>query len=469
MQYGEFRRGFDGDEEDMRLVWYGIRYIVEQYIERKWTKDDVKKADLFYSKHQAPNNSAYPYPRDLFLKFIKENKGYMPVKVEALPEGMAILPHVPVFQITAEGEYSRLCTFLETLMVQVWYPATVATLSRRAKDVIAEAFDKSVQQGRKNPLLMSRLHDFGFRGTTCLEQSVIGGIAHLLNFDGTDTLSAAYYAQFALNNGNPVGMSIPATEHSVMTSWPTEQEAIENMIAKFGSGLFATVMDSYDYKNALDTVVPAVSKQVVESGGYWVLRPDSGDPCDAVIAALRAAEKTFGFDVNNKGYKVTRNVGVIQGDGIDIDTVRKILNRALAEGFSAQNIAFGMGGGLLQKVNRDTMSMAVKLCQITYKDGTVRDVMKCPSDDVSKASLPGELAVKLVDGIPTVYPASLVKPEENLLRIVYDKRPMTKVEHATFDQIRKKLSSSWEALRKSATVTSPELVSMQQEWIRRHR
>ena len=453
----------------MRLVWYGIRYILEQYIEKKWTKDDVKKADLFYSRHQAPNNSAYPYPRDLFLKFIKENKGYMPVKVEALPEGMAILPHVPVFQITAEGEYSRLCTFLETLLVQSWYPSTVATLSRRAKDVIAEAFEKSVQGGKNSPLLMSRLHDFGFRGTTCVEQSVIGGVAHLLNFDGTDTLSAAYYAQFALNNGNPVGVSIPATEHSVMTAWPSEQAAIENMIAKYGSGLFATVMDSYDYQNALDTVVPAVSRQVIEGGGYWVLRPDSGDPCDAVIAALRAAERDFGFDVNNKGYKVTRNVGVIQGDGIGIDTIKMILDRALAEGFSAQNIAFGMGGGLLQKVNRDTMSMAVKLCHITYKDGTARDVMKCPSDDVSKASLPGELAVKNVDTIPTVFPASLVKPEENLLRVIYDKRPLKESKNETFTQIRDRLSSSWDALPKSATVTSPELEKIQQDWIRRHR
>lgn len=50
-----------------------------------------------------------------------------------------------------------------------------------------------------------------------------------------------------LNNGRPVAQSIPATEHSVMTSWPSEQAAIENMIDKFGSGVFACVMDSYDY------------------------------------------------------------------------------------------------------------------------------------------------------------------------------------------------------------------------------
>jgi nicotinic acid phosphoribosyltransferase len=91
-------------------------------------------------------------------------------------------------------------------------------------------------------------------------QSVLGGCAHLLNFDGTDTMSAAYYAQFMLNNGKPVGQSIPATEHSVMTSWKTETEAVKNMITHFGDGLFACVMDSYDYSEALTTVLPEVKR-----------------------------------------------------------------------------------------------------------------------------------------------------------------------------------------------------------------
>jgi nicotinamide phosphoribosyltransferase len=75
------------------------------------------------------------------------------------------------------------------------YPTTVATLSRRARDVIEAAFEQSAEGGASSPLLQSRLHDFGFRGCCTVEQSVLGGVAHLLNFDGTDTLSAAYYAQ----------------------------------------------------------------------------------------------------------------------------------------------------------------------------------------------------------------------------------------------------------------------------------
>ena len=143
-------------------------------------------------------------------------------------------------QITAEGDYACLCTFLETILTMIWcaavsllchprhglmphalllarYPSCVATLSRRAKDVIEAAFEKSVDGGHQSLLVGSRLHDFGFRGCTCVEQSVIGGCAHLLNFDGSDTMSAGYYAQFMLNDGRPVAQSIPASEHRCVT------------------------------------------------------------------------------------------------------------------------------------------------------------------------------------------------------------------------------------------------------------
>ena len=222
---------------------------------------------------------------------------------------------------------------------------------------------------------------------------MIGGCAHLLNFEGSDTMSAAYYAQFVLNGGKPVASSIPATEHSVMMSWQTEKEAIENMIDIYGEGIFACVMDSYDYAKALGEVLPSVAakKNAKGPGGLMVLRPDSGDPVEAVLMALEAAEKVFGAETNGKGYKVIKGCGVIQGDGINIDGLRKILEATMAAGYSAENVAFGMGGGLLQKVNRDTMSFATKLSTITLPDGTERIVMKAPKTDVNKTSLPGKL------------------------------------------------------------------------------
>ncbi|KAK9865476.1 hypothetical protein WJX84_011030 [Apatococcus fuscideae] len=456
--YGEFRSGYNRDKADTRLVFHGMRYLVENYLSRQWTETDVTQADAFFRTHMAPSNSKFPFPRDMFMKFVHENEGYFPVKLECLPEGTCIHPHVPVYQITSEGEYACLCTFMETLLTMVWYPTTVATLSRRCRDLLERAFEKTVDLGKDSPLLGSRLHDFGFRGCTCLEQSILGGTAHLLNFDGTDTMSAAYYAQFVLNNGVPVASSVPATEHSVMTAWATEKEAIDNMLEHFGSGFFSCVMDSYDYAKALSEVLPAVAAKKTEKGGYMILRPDSGDPLEAVLAALRAAEKVFGVDINKKGFKVPRGCGVIQGDGIDYDSLSRMLDGIIEAGFSIEATAFGMGGGLMQRVNRDTMSFATKLSHIVYQDGTTADLMKAPKSDPSKASLPGILAVKRVDGVPTAFPADDLEMlhAENLLQVVYDGRP-AKDDWEDFTGVRQRVAQEWSALPKSADVISSNL------------
>ena len=189
----------------------------------------------------------------------------------------------------------------------IWYPCTVATLSRRLRDVIEDYFDQTTDLGSSHPLIESRLHDFGYRGCTTPDQAVIGGSAHLLNFTGTDTMSAAYYTQarallvliseadascdeqFHLNEGEPIGNSIPATEHSVMMAWDSEKSAVLNMIERFGNGTFACVLDSYDYTHALEHLLPSIAKEKLKRGGFMVLRPDSGDPTDAILKVTPAA------------------------------------------------------------------------------------------------------------------------------------------------------------------------------------
>lgn len=136
-------------------------------------------------------------------------------------------------------------------------------------------------------LLESRLHDFGFRGCASIEQAMIGGSAHLLNFEGTDTLVAAYYSQYDCNEGRPIGTSIPASEHSVMTCFENERDALLHIIDVFGDDIFACVMDSYDYAAALDSILPSIAAVKVKKGGFMVLRPDSGDPTTVVLQALR--------------------------------------------------------------------------------------------------------------------------------------------------------------------------------------
>ncbi|KAJ1653552.1 hypothetical protein IWQ61_006346 [Dispira simplex] len=441
--YGEFRKSFAKDTHDQRMVYYGIRYIIENHIARRWTMEDVQRAEAFFNTHNS-GDTAFPFPKELFIKIVEEHNGYFPAKIESLPEGTVVYPHVPVYQITTYDEFSPLVTYLETLLVMVWYPSTVATLSRRVRDVVKRAFDSSVDSDNYF-LLDSRLHDFGFRGCTSVEQSVIGGCAHLLNFNGTDTLSAAYYAQFHLNDGEPVGTSIPATEHSVMTSYHHELDAILAVIDKFGAGTFACVMDSYDYRYAMEKLLPAVKSQKLAKGGFMVLRPDSGDPVEVVLMGLRAADKVFGSKVNNKGFKVLQGCGIIQGDGVDYHTIGTILDAVLRAGYSAQNVAFGMGGGLLQRVNRDTMNFANKLSCVVYRNGEHRDVMKYPKTDASKLSLPGELEVcNSQANLPMVYPRPSTTEQRGTpqFQVIYDHGPVSGV-WDKFSTIQGRLRQQW--------------------------
>jgi nicotinic acid phosphoribosyltransferase len=480
--YGEFREPFKG-MADNRIVVYGLRYYIQQFVERLVTKADLTQCANFYSLHGL-GSSAFAYPEKMFQEIVNSNGGRLPVKIEALPEGSVVYPHTPVFIITATGDYSRFCTFLETILTMVWYPSCVATLSRHTRDLIQTAFDKYVDSDA-HWKIDSKLHDFGFRGCTCVEQSVLGGSAHLLNFAGSDTMSACSYVQYHVNGGRPVGFSLPATEHSVMTSWPNEATAILNLIINHPGKVIACVMDSYDYDAALDTILPMVKDALDAFNCVLVLRPDSGDPVQQVIKALKASTKAgYAFTVNSKDKIVFNNVCVIQGDGIGYSVVGDILRAVVFEGYSPENVAFGMGGGLLQKVNRDTMSFATKLSYIKYdqdgcaklraehekvlksrglskaadvfhsdlKFGEFKEVMKAPASDSGKTSLPGKMMVLKEKRGDAYGPCTVFTEEEgrkmissgmyvNAMITVYDHGPKPSSE--SFDEIRARVSKEW--------------------------
>jgi nicotinamide phosphoribosyltransferase len=191
------------------------------------------------------------------------------------------------------------------------------------------------------------------------------------------------------------GLSIPAAEHSTITSWGREREvdAYRNMLDQFArpGSIVAVVSDSYDiYRAIREHWGTTLRQQVVDSGATVVIRPDSGDPVEVVHECLRLLDETFGSTLNAKGYKVLNHVRLIQGDGMNPDSVRAVLERITAAGFSADNVAFGMGGGLLQKVNRDTQKFALK-CSAARIGGQWRDVYKQPVTDPGKDSKRGRL------------------------------------------------------------------------------
>ena len=241
--------------------------------------------------------------------------------------------------------------------------------------------------------------------------------------------------------GEPMaGYSIPAAEHSTMTAWGSEGEvdAYANMLKQFGGTgkLVAVVSDSYDLWNAIDNIWGgALKDQVMQSGGTLVIRPDSGDPVAVITEAIERLMVRFGCRTNQKGYRVLPDfIRVIQGDGISLITIEQILSAMKKRGLSADNIAFGLGGELLQKVNRDTMQFAMKASAVSI-DGQWREVYKDPVTDSGKRSKRGRLALvkTQMGGYETVL-ESEVEGRENQLKTVFRNGKL--LSETTFAEVR---------------------------------
>lgn len=377
-----------GGEYD-KLVFFGLQMFIKEYLEPGFSQADIDEAELVCKAHGVPfNKEGWEY-------ILEKHDGQLPIEIDAVPEGTVVpTSHVLVSIHNTDPAVPWLTSFVETMLLRaVWYPTTVCTVSWRIKQAI-----KKYLEATGDPALIGfKLHDFGARGVSSNESAGIGGCAHLVNFMGTDTMEALRYAR-AYYGEAMAGFSIPAAEHSTITSWGEEHEkdAYRNMVKQFaGEGkIYAVVSDSYDIYNAVDKLWGGELKQeVLKSGGTVVIRPDSGDPATIVLQVARLVDKHFGFKLNVKGYKVLHPaVRIIQGDGINEESIVKILETLTGAGYSADNIAFGMGGALLQHMNRDTSKFAMKASCIEV-DYHYRDVFKRPKSDLSKSSKRGILSL----------------------------------------------------------------------------
>jgi len=375
--YIESRGGAD------RLMFFGLQAVIKKILMDVPTADDVEQAAAFWKAHGLPFNY------DGWMDIVK--LGYFPLKIKAVKEGaVTATKKVLVAVENTDNRFPWLPGWIETRLLQIWYPVTVSSKIYECKQVIKRYLEKTGDMAG----LPFKLHSFGYRGVSSEESAGMGGMAELVNFMGTDTVAGILDAQEYYNTNAMLGFSIPAAEHSTITSWGRDGEvdAYRNMLNKFAKpgALVAVVSDSYNLENAVAEIWgKELKQQVVDSGAIIVVRPDSGEPSEIVLRTVVQLDKDYGSVMNEKGYKVLNNVRVIQGDGLngpeDFEKILKVLTGA---GFSADNLAFGMGGGSLQQVNRDTLKFAMKLSAIKV-NGEWRDAFKCPADAPWKASKAG--------------------------------------------------------------------------------
>jgi len=436
--YFEARKGAKYE----RTTFFGLQYLIKKYLLRPVTKADVDKAEMLAMMHEGPDCD---FDRSRWDYIVEFHGGKLPVVIEAVPEGTVVPTDNVLLQIfSLDPKCHWLGNHLETIITHVWAGSTIATHSREVKEFLKKELDITCNDGANFGGLPFMLHDFGMRGVSSLESAGVGGLSHLINFQGTDTIIALKYAIVFYGATTAVGYSVKATEHSIMTQRGAEheREVVQYLLKKYNKGILSMVADSYDYKRFVEQIIGKEFKQLVlDREGKLVVRPDSGDPLELMPWTLNSLGESFGFTVNKKGYKVLNpKVGVIWGDGIDFAMLKQIVQVCREAGWSTENLVFGMGGGLLQKVNRDVQRFAFKACAKRY-NGIWNDVWKDPTDK-SKISKRGIQKLVKVDGayktVRADDPAYASLPNE--MKKVYDTGALL-IDY-TFDQVRENTAKS---------------------------
>jgi len=401
-----------------KVLFFGLQSYLKKTLLTPITAADIEQARQICAVHGVPFNHVG------WKAILHDHGGFFPLEIKALPEGTLVPSGVPMVQVeNTDDRMPWLTTWVETALLRsVWYPSTVATLSYKAK----KAIYRGLMETSEDPdgQIPFKLHDFGARGVSSSESAALGGMAHLVNFVGTDTMESLE-AAMAFYSADVAGLSIPAAEHSTMTSWgpEREQEAYANMLDQFAQKdrLVAVVSDSYDIDHAVGEIwCGTLKEKVLRSGVTVVIRPDSGNPVKTPIRVLEMLWNSYGGHENSKGAKVLNPaVRVIQGDGMTLKTIEKLVGELVEQKWSVDNIAFGMGGGLLQHVNRDTMRFAMKANAMRVADGTWRDISKNPATDPAKASKAGRQAVIEATGKLTSVRQDALGLRQDHLQVAY--------------------------------------------------
>lgn len=481
-----------GAEHDY-AVFFGLQAYVKEYLAQPVTQEDVDLAEVFFAMHGEPFN------KDGWQYIVDHHGGKLPIEVRALEEGTVLKTSNALVEIVnTDPKCFWLTSYVETALLRaVWYPTTVATKSRLVKEICRDALIATTDDAAIEGTLDFMLHDFGARGVSSNESSALAGAAHLVNFKGTDTVMGALSALMYYNpafdaaleveagnakramirvlkdmqaKGEPLpAFSVEASEHSTMTitGRAGEEAQVKALIEKAKQGrIVSIVSDSYDYYNTVRNMFGgSLKNDVIEAGangGRVVIRPDSGDPVEVVVNTLKILDETFGTTVNGKGYKVLPPyLRVLQGDGIDLGSLHDMVDAVKAAGFSIENVVFGMGGGLEQKVTRDDLNFAQKASAARI-NGVWHDVYKDPiTADVNfvKKSKRGRLST-VFDGaaFTTKRTADLAAGEVDSLQPVFRNGEVLRMQ--SFDAVRK-LAEDFTALaRKAAHVAAAPVAAL---------
>ena len=412
---------------------FGLQGFIKDYLEgevlEEWMIDEaVELLGEAFGTHEYFNEKG-------FRSLLAKHKGRLPILIKSVEEGIKLpLKNIQVWCESTDEEFAWIEPWIETMLLRaVWYPQSVATISSAVKDM--EKKFATICGCELNPFF---LLDFGARGVSSHKSAEIGGAAHLINYLGSDTIEGIRWAKH--NYGNSAnGYSVFATEHSSTTIYlrKGETDAYRHFLTVAPEDkIVSIVSDSYNIENAIKNIFGKELKELILTrSAPTVIRPDSGDPVEMSLKILQWIWDIFGGTTNKKGFKVINpKIRVLWGDGCNLNSIHAMLENITNNGFSIENIFFGMGGKLLQGVDRDTFQFACKLCYAVV-DGKELEIYKDPIGDSSKKSKKGQLKLIILDGVYKTVERHEYPELKDELDIIFKDGNLVKT--LTFDQIRK--------------------------------
>lgn len=423
------------DSAGSYTLFYGIQMLLmEHFVGEVVTAEKIDEAET--NCIEEFGTPAY-FNRVGWEYILNEHKGKLPIEIRAVPEG-SIIPSRNILMgvENTDENCAWLPNFLETMLLHVWSPTTVATNSHKLRSLIDSY---AITSGTR--VTPYHVHDFAFRGMSSWQSAGYAGSAHLINFLGSDTRIGRRYAKYFYNaNGEGLSSSIYAAEHSTVTMYGKDHEldAYRAIIAAAPPNIpIAIVSDSYNHWNAIENYFcDELKPMILARGSKVVARPDSGNPVEVADRTIDMLQKGYGKTTNELGYStVNPQIGMIYGDRISYEMIKLMLDRIVTrKKNTTDNLVFGIGGNLGQNINRDTFKFAFKACAGKI-GGEWRDVKKTVSTDEWKASKAGRMKL-IIDENGNYKTIPLDDEGNDVLKTVFKNGKLTK--KTTFAEIRKR-------------------------------
>lgn len=384
--------------------------------------------------------------------------GYLPIEIIALPEGTVVPVHVPMFGITnTHPDFAWLPQALESLIsAEMWYPQITATVGKTYREIVNKYYDITCED---NVSRERALGAFDFRGDMCVDAALKAGAGWCMSFVNTATVPVIPYLEEMFNadcTKEEVAFGAVSTEHFVMCSNYAVDGDEETFLRKMLTELypdtsFSCVLDSYDYWNVIDNILPKLHREIMEHNGCMLMRGDSGDCVEVVTKTVFKLWEQFGGTVNSKGYKVLDpHVKAIYGDSITVQRCEEIYQILMENGFACSNVALGVGSfsmhcieenNVLKPFTRDTFSSCIKACYAEV-DGKCYPIFKNPKDGGFKKSQKGLCYVYRNENGELAYKDEYTSeniPDGNLLETVFKDGKLIK--EYTLKEIRERLAT----------------------------